>query len=459
MAQEVSIIPKNVPSGRISPHLAAKFGGKAAGDPLYITGNASNRSFQSNPNHPTESIMRSRSLSIENLISRQLMAVDIAETEPNNAESLATQFSLPTSDSVILRGNSTSQNDKDYFAFTASVSGSVSVGVNSSGGAKLEVTTRAGAQILETEPKDGVNSGTFQAVAGTTYLLRLRAPEKSAAPYEVTVTAADTSANPGGSPGSGNPGNGNPGNGNPGGVPGTNVSESEPNDSVNQATPLSLVVDEPRSLTGAATKKDRDFFVVTPSSSGTVSINTGSVGAKVSVENRQGAKLFESEPNDGVTQGTFSVTQGQSFVLRVRGLNPSPTNYSIAISLSASPASTTPASTKPASNTSSSAMRSVPLQWLDASDDGVVSPLDALIVINHLSPEHQSAHDLAFMQFDMNDDSLLSPIDALIVINHLNSRGRGTDDLQAEGEANRQRTVGSDDLIESELHRNRRRGR
>ena len=149
---------------------------------------------------------RNRTLFVENLSPRQLMAIDIAEIEPNNTESQATVFQLSATDGVVLRGTSTSQNDKDYFAFTANASGPVKVGVSSNAGAKLEVTTRAGSQLFETEPKDGVNSGSFQTVAGTTYLLRMRAPDKAAANYAVTVSA-DSAGNSGGSTGGNTGGN------------------------------------------------------------------------------------------------------------------------------------------------------------------------------------------------------------------------------------------------------------
>ena len=391
--------------------------------------------------------MITRTLFVENLTARQLMAIDVAEFEPNNSESQATPFQLPATEAVILRGNSTSQNDKDYFAFTAHVSGPVTVEVNSNAGAKLEVATRAGAQLFESEPKDGVNSGTFQSVAGTAYLLRLRAPDKAAAAYTVTVAAGGTVGTPshpddstGGSSG--------------GTSSGSSVAEAEPNDDAGRAIQLSLVTNEPRTLTGTASKKDRDFFVITPTSTGTVSIDTGASGIKVSIETRQGAKLFESEPNDGVTNGAFSVAAGQDFVLRVRGLRSSTTDYSIAISLTGTP--------EPGSGTTAAAVSpGVPIQWLDVSDDGVVSALDALLVINQLSREHQAAHDAAMLQFDLNDDSCVSPLDALLVINHLTSRSRRADDRHPEGESSQHalRSEGSDDLIETEVHRNRRKGR
>ncbi|MDX1927687.1 MAG: hypothetical protein SFV81_14290 [Pirellulaceae bacterium] len=405
--------------------------------------------------------MNTRALFVENLSPRQLMAIDVAEIEPNNSESQATSFQFSAAESTVLRGSSSSQNDKDYFAFTAIASGPVTVGVNSNAGAKLEVTTRAGAQLFETEPKDGVNSGTFQTVAGTFYLLRMRAPDKAAATYAVTVSGGATGnsgSNSGGSTGGGSTGNTN-----------STVVEAEPNNDASQAVQLSLVANEPRTLTGVASKKDRDFFIVTPTSSGTVSIDTGNSGIKLSIETRQGSKLFESEPNDGVTQGSFTVTEGQVLVLRARGLNSAPTNYSIAVSLSGATSGATNGTTTTGGAAAVPTAKAVPVQWLDTSDDGLVSPLDALLVINQLTTEHpeahgavhSAAHDAAMLQFDMNDDSLVSPIDALLVINHLSGHHRGSDDLQPEGESGRTKSpaAGNDDLTETEIHRNRRRGR
>ncbi len=397
--------------------------------------------------------IRTRSLIVESLSARQLMAIDIAEIEPNNTESQATVFQLSATDGVVLRGTSTSQNDKDYFAFTANASGPVKVGVSSNASAKLEVTTRAGAQLFETEPKDGVNSGTFQTVAGTTYLLRMRAPDKAAATYAVSVSAdsvGNSGGNTGGSTG-GSTGGGSTG-GSSGGSSGGTVVEAEPNNDVSQAVQLSLVANEPRTLTGAASKKDRDFFLVTPTSAGTVSVDTGTSGIKLSIETQQGTKLFESEPNDGVTKGSFAVTQGQSLVVRARGLNSTPTNYSIAISLTAASATggTTTGGTT-GGTTVTLTTKTVPVQWLDTSDDGVVSPLDALLVINQISPKHHAAHDSAILQFDMNDDSFVSPIDAMLVINHLNGHIRRSADLQPEGEYGRNAAgaSGNDDLLET----------
>lgn len=74
-----------------------------------------------------------------------------------------------------------------------------------------------------------------------------------------------------------------------------------------------------------------------------------------------------------------------------------------------------------------------PLQSLDSSLDGTVSPIDALLIINtinglgsrELSTPTTSA-ELPKSYFDTNGDGFVSPIDALLVINFLNqSEGEG----------------------------------
>jgi hypothetical protein len=60
---------------------------------------------------------------------------------------------------------------------------------------------------------------------------------------------------------------------------------------------------------------------------------------------------------------------------------------------------------------------------LDTNRDGLVTPLDALLVINALNriSANVSQRDLAIAQMDVNGDGYLSPLDALLVINRLNS--------------------------------------
>ena len=64
---------------------------------------------------------------------------------------------------------------------------------------------------------------------------------------------------------------------------------------------------------------------------------------------------------------------------------------------------------------------------VDVTNDGVVSPLDALLIINELNNSGSRllsppAEDLAPPPFiDVNGDNFVAPLDALLVINHLNN--------------------------------------
>lgn len=58
----------------------------------------------------------------------------------------------------------------------------------------------------------------------------------------------------------------------------------------------------------------------------------------------------------------------------------------------------------------------------DVNDDGIVSPIDALAVINSMNRNSTDNDELTFI--DVNNDGLRSPLDALLVINRLNRSGR-----------------------------------
>ncbi|MCA9136101.1 MAG: hypothetical protein KDB00_05065, partial [Planctomycetales bacterium] len=78
---------------------------------------------------------------------------------------------------------------------------------------------------------------------------------------------------------------------------------------------------------------------------------------------------------------------------------------------------------------------------MDVNDDGKVSPLDALVVINELARSNESdpsgAHHLSGTPtpggsarcVDVNSDNFVSPIDALIVINYLSRVALGEAEL------------------------------
>jgi hypothetical protein len=76
-----------------------------------------------------------------------------------------------------------------------------------------------------------------------------------------------------------------------------------------------------------------------------------------------------------------------------------------------------------------------PSEPLDVNDNGVIQPLDALVVINELNRSEArelTDDDLTPPYFDVNGDRSITPIDALRVINYLN-RGSGGGEGEAGG--------------------------
>lgn len=107
-----------------------------------------------------------------------------------------------------------------------------------------------------------------------------------------------------------------------------------------------------------------------------------------------------------------------------------------------------------------------PLNVLDSNDDGFLTPIDALLIINelnrngsrHLQPPAGNVMPPPY--YDVTGDTNISPLDALRIINALNSRGTsgsgGTfnaggsgGDGEAEGEAGSADTVASNDVSEA----------
>ncbi|NLX55607.1 MAG: S8 family serine peptidase [Planctomycetaceae bacterium] len=70
---------------------------------------------------------------------------------------------------------------------------------------------------------------------------------------------------------------------------------------------------------------------------------------------------------------------------------------------------------------------------LDVNFDGFISPIDALLVINHLNRGGTPG-----VRLDVNRDKHVSPLDALLIVNYLNRRdglGEGAGESAGEGEA------------------------
>ena len=61
----------------------------------------------------------------------------------------------------------------------------------------------------------------------------------------------------------------------------------------------------------------------------------------------------------------------------------------------------------------------------DVDDDGSVTPLDALVVINRLNRGDDDSSSVERQFQDVDDDSQVTPLDALILINEINSKSAG----------------------------------
>ncbi|MEK6871609.1 MAG: dockerin type I domain-containing protein [Nanoarchaeota archaeon] len=69
-----------------------------------------------------------------------------------------------------------------------------------------------------------------------------------------------------------------------------------------------------------------------------------------------------------------------------------------------------------------------PLNARDVNADGVVSPIDALVIINYLN-EEKTSQPSSPPFLDVNGDDVVSPIDPLIVINYLNEQSSSEAEL------------------------------
>lgn len=99
----------------------------------------------------------------------------VKEVEPNDDQGSANAFVLHRSGNARLKGTFKNNGDRDYFTFTATRSGRMNVNVLGLGGtfAKVEIETAASVDVFETEPNDGINTGSFRVNAGVTYIIRV----------------------------------------------------------------------------------------------------------------------------------------------------------------------------------------------------------------------------------------------------------------------------------------------
>lgn len=111
------------------------------------------------------------------------------EDEPNGDRGTADAFSLGADGVIELRGTSTSDDDKDYFTFVPTRSGTLTLTVNRVSGAfaKLQLENAQGNQILDINPNEGPNTRTIQVTAGSRLFLRMRSPDDRSAAYMTRI--------------------------------------------------------------------------------------------------------------------------------------------------------------------------------------------------------------------------------------------------------------------------------
>ena len=271
-----------------------------------------------------------RSWGLETLESRLLLSATVNDIEPNSRT--PQQFAVPEDGLVHILGTANGRNDKDFFRFVAPSSGllAVTVATPQGGLVQAEIETARSAQVLETEPNDGVNEASVQLEAGQTYIIRLRSKSKTGTPsYDVTL---QFDATPGGGGGGG-------GGGGTGGEPRL-VQETESNDSKSSANAFTFPDTNSVQIQGiSASKRDSDYFVFTAAASGTIQASLSASGSivQLEVETAGGANVFETEPNDGVDSGSFRVQQGVKYYIRLRSKSTVSSTYQVDLVLAADP--------------------------------------------------------------------------------------------------------------------------
>lgn len=252
----------------------------------------------------------------------------VNESENNDREQRGDVFGLGGDGAVQLIGVSTSDDDKDFFTFVAEVDGMVQFIVDAPGGqfAQLRISEEAGPglpdiDIDETEPNDGDFDAQATVVAGRTYYLRLRSTNDDPADYVVNVSRVGESGGGGGDPGE----------------PVDNVSETETNDIKAAADLAPLGSNGIVQIAGTSLNNDdKDFFRFTAENSGTLDIvvNSGNgVFAEVDVEAADGAKILETDPDDGVNTASGTIVAGVTYFVRVRAPGDVPADYSVDLTL------------------------------------------------------------------------------------------------------------------------------
>ena len=272
-----------------------------------------------------------RRLRFEALDRREVMSATVFESEPNDTKRTADPVQLDTADNAAeVRGVVASRNDEDFFRYSPTATGTLNLAIGDGPtlAAKISVEDSTGKKLFESEPRNGIASGAFGVTAGKDIYIRVRGQNKTTGDYTLQLSLTAPVAPPVTPPVTPPivppvvP---------PGGTTGSILAERESNNTKSTANRADLGTLQ---IQGTSTKRDDDFFALKATASGTVQITTISGNVKLSVEDARGNKLFESEPNDGITAGSFTAVAGTTYYLRIRGMSAALDPYLVDLALS-----------------------------------------------------------------------------------------------------------------------------
>jgi uncharacterized protein YdeI (BOF family) len=278
-------------------------------------------------------------LEVVALEARQLLSTMIAESEPNNTRVAADVVTIGQTDgTAIVTGTISGRKDQDVFQFSAESSGTVNLSctANHRSGCRVSVQDSEGRELFETQPNDGIKSGTFTVEAGQTVFVRVRGHRHRGGDYSIQMTLSPSTPVVRNAETNAGVSEANSHLTAPSAVraetgtqnietrtdePANNITETEPNDSPASANQFDLGSDGVIRLEGSAVDDgDVDFFAFTPATSGTLNIAVQAnraVSATLEIETATGVKLFETDPNNGFNSGSLDVTAGETYFIRL----------------------------------------------------------------------------------------------------------------------------------------------
>lgn len=273
-----------------------------------------------------------RRLRFEALDRREVMSATIFESEPNDTKRTADPVQLDTIDSAAeVRGTVASRNDEDFFRYRPAATGTLNLAISDGPtlAAKISVEDSTGKKLFESEPRNGVASGSFNITAGKDIYIRVRGQNKTTGDYALQLSL-NSPVTPPITPPVTPPVT--PPTVPPSGSTASVLAERESNNTKPTANRADLAA--AIQIQGTSTLRDDDFFALRATTSGTVRISTTSGNVKLSIEDSRGNKMFESEPNDGITSGSFTAVAGTTYYLRIRGMSAALDPYLVDLALS-----------------------------------------------------------------------------------------------------------------------------